>query len=283
MVRRHLESKVPDHDAGYLLRPFILCCVPVRKPPKAAGEWSRRYGAAEFRVIPDSKVGSPGGQDRILLLLAARAAIEQQRRQINLGTASQILKTLGLPPDGRNYTRLEQRFRRLLGARMTCTYWQKVDGKVSVARVSEIYIEDSHLWFQPRRKKAAPARFRNSLTLSEGFWDEVRRNPAFVDLAVVRRLLNAPGVLAFYFWLCLCSHTAWPDHVTRIPIHGPLGLKRRLGITGYSQQRDFSRHARRWLKAVQDLWDECPATLSEDGTALEVTNNNPRVPNVDRA
>jgi hypothetical protein len=156
---------------------------------------------------------------------------------------------------------------------MTCTYWQKVDGKVSVARVAEIYVEQPHLWFQQRRKKLSVGRFKNSLMLSEGFWDEVRRNPAFVDLAVVRKLVNAPGVLAFYFWLCLCSHTAWPDHVTRIPLHGPLGLKRRLGISGYSQERDFARHVRRWLRTVQTLWEGCPATLSADGKALEVLNN----------
>jgi hypothetical protein len=273
MIIQQGAGRSRDRDAGYLLRPFILCCVPVRRPAEAAREWSRRYGAAEFRVIPHPARGAPSGQDRLILLLAARAVIEQHRRKIALGTASQILKTLGLPPDGRNYHRLAARFERVLGARMICTYWRKVDGVATVARTAKIHFEGSRLWYQRTEGLGEPARFENWLTVSEGFWDEMHCSPAEVDMAVVRALSNAPANLTFYFWLCLCSHTAWPDHVTQIPLHGPLGLKRRLGISGYSQPRDFARHVRQWLASVQEIWEGCPASLSNDGSGLNVRNN----------
>lgn len=263
-------------DAGCFLRPFILGCIPSRRPAKERSEWSRRYGPAEFRVIPHRRFGVPRGQDRLILLLAARAVVEQQKRQIVLGTASQILKTLGLPPDGRNYQRLVRRFERIGGARMVCTYWRKVDGKANVVRTAEIHFQDMRLWYDRSEGAAEPARFENSMTVSDGFWDEMQRNPALVSMEAVRALSNSPRNLTFYLWLCLCSHTAWPDHVTHIPLHGPLGLKRRLGITGYGQQRDFARHARSWLERVQDLWPGCPATMSEDGSTLLVGSS--RVP-----
>jgi Replication initiator protein A len=266
------EVRSPGNDAGRFLRPFIHGCIPSRSRAKTAGGWTRRYGPAEFRVTPHPGLGIPRGQDRLILLLVARAVVEQQQRRIVLGTASQILKTLGLPPDGRNYQRLARRFERVLGARMVCTYWRKVDGKATVARTAEIHFEDLHLWYRRPKGTAEPARFENSLTVSEGFWEEMQRNPAQVDMAVVRALSNAPRNLTFYLWLCLCSHTAWPDHVTQIPLHGPLGLKRRLGISGYHQQRDFARHARRWLERVQALWTGCPATLAKDGDVILVHN-----------
>jgi hypothetical protein len=282
MPRPPEGAQPPDRDTGYFLRPFILCCIPVRRPSHAMAEWSRRYGPAEFRAVPHPELGTPAGEDRLILLLAARAAVEQNRRQVNLGTASSILKRMGLPPDGRNYQRLARRFERVLGARMTCTYWQKVDGGVAIARAAQIHFEDAQLWFRRPEGEMGPGRFENLLTVSEGFWDEIWRNPAQVDMAIVRALSNAPASLAFYLWLCLCSHTAWPDHVTYIPLHGPQGLKRRLGISGYSQQRDFARHVRRWLGHVQNLWEGCPAGLSDDGSALKVRNN-PRLPLSDRS
>lgn len=282
MTHRHPEGRSQARDAGYWLRPFVLCCVPIRRPPKSEGDWSRRYGAAEFRVIPHPTLGAPSGQDRLILLLASRAVIEQQQCQVTLGTASQILKALGLPPDGRNYHRLAQRFERVLGARMTCTYWRKVDGKARIVRTAKIHFEGSRLWYQRGEGRAGPTRFNNSVTVSEGFWDEIHRSPAEVDMSAVRALSNAPGNLTFYLWLCLCSHTAWPDHITNIPLHGPLGLKRRLGISGYSQDRDFARHVREWLECVQNLWQGCPAGMSADGSALEVRQN-PRFPLSDTA
>jgi hypothetical protein len=268
--REGTEKRTSDGDAGYFLRPFMLCCVPVRQAPKSTEKWSRRYGPAEFHVAPDPKLGSPAGQDRLILLLAARAAIQQKRREVTLGTASSILKSLGFPPDGRNYQRLAGRFQRVIGTAMTCAYWQKVDGLATVVRTAEINFEESRLWFQERGANTAPARFENTLTVSQGFWDEIQRNPAFVDMAILRGLANSPGTLAFYLWLALCAHTTWPDHVRQIPLHGPLGLKTRLGIAGYSQERDFARAVRRWVDNLRSVWQECPATISEDGAALNV-------------
>ncbi len=272
MYRPQRERESAKGDAGRFLRPFVHGCIPTRSPGKEAKEWSRRYGPTEFRVIAHPHLEVPRGQDRLILLLVARAVMEQQQRRVTLGTASQILKALGLPPDGRNYRRLAHRLERLLGARMVCTYWRKVDGKASVARTADIRFEDLHLWCRRKGDAASATRFENSLTVSEGFWDEIHRNPAPVDLAVVRDLVNAPLNLTFYLWLCLCSHTTWPDHVTHIPFDGPLGLKRRLGIAGYGQARDFARHARQWLKRVQGLWPDCPAALSQDGNVLLVHN-----------
>lgn len=264
----------PGIELGYYLRPFMLSCLPLRKPPLGGEEWIRSDGRAQFRVVPDPTCGMPYGQDRLVLLLLATRAMEQNRRRIALGSAYEILKWFGLPPDGRNYARLAERFNRVLGSQILCTYGTRRGGERSVLRRTRIYYQDIRLWTGQRGagEERTLKHFENSVMVSKGFWDELFRNPGQADMTVVRALAGSAGSLAFYLWLITKSQAVWPDHFLRIPLFGKAGLNERLGAAGYDQERDFRRRAKGWLSRIQELWTDCPAELSEDGESLIVRN-----------
>jgi hypothetical protein len=279
------KSTLPPlrQEVGYYARPFVYSCLPVRKPHDSDREWVHSRILARFRVVPDPKFGVPYGQDRMIFLLLASYALEQKQRRITLGSASDILKWMGLPPDGQNYKRLKERLSRVLGSTIFCTYYERRDGKLVVMRESAIYYQDLRLWFQqPRRGRRSGEHFENSLTVSEGFRDELGRNPGQVDLQVVRALAGSPANLAFYLWLATRSQEVWPDHFCKVPLSGRLGLGELLGVTVYWQQRDFRRNVRRWLGRIRRLWNECPADLSEDGNHL-IVRHAPHLARLERA
>lgn len=258
-------------EIGYYARPFVYSCLPVRRPHDRDREWVHSRILTRFRVVPDPKFGVPYGQDRMIFLLLASCALKQKQRRITLGSASDILKWIGLPPDGQNYKRLKERLSRVLGSTVLSTYYERRGGELHMLRESAIYYQDVRLWFQqPRRGRRSGERFENSLTVSEGLRDELGRNPVQVDLQVARALAGSPANLAFYLWLATRSQEVWPDHFCKVPLSGRLGLDELLGVTVYGHQRDFRRNVRRWLERIRPLWNQCPADLSADGDHLIV-------------
>jgi hypothetical protein len=118
----------------------------------------------------------------------------------------------------------------------------------------------------PSGSTLSPHRPENLIVLSEEFWREIQDHPIPVDLTVVRALADSPGNLDFYVWLVWRCWTA--KGLSGIPLFGPEGLMSQLGISDHLRERDFRRQVVRWLKTVQQLRPDCPATTGEYGTNL---------------
>jgi hypothetical protein len=103
--------------------------------------------------------------------------------------------------------------------------------------------------------------------LSEAFYDEIDQHRIPVEREVVALLANAPGVLDLYVWLVWKTWTLNGPSV-RIPLFGTGALSDQLGTEEYSPDRFFRRKIRRWLREVQALWPQCPASISTDGQSL---------------
>jgi len=103
--------------------------------------------------------------------------------------------------------------------------------------------------------------------LSEAFYDEIDQHRIPVEREVVALLANAPGVLDLYVWLVWKTWTLNGPSV-RIPLFGTGGLSDQLGTEEYSADRFFRRKIRPWLREVQALWPQCPASISADGQNL---------------
>jgi hypothetical protein len=96
----------------------------------------------------------------------------------------------------------------------------------------------------------------------------LREHPVPVERDVVRALAHSAGALDFYMWLVWRSYGR--SRPQRIPLFGDLGLIGQVGCSDYGRARDFARTVRRWLKTVSQLWPDCPAQITSDGTALVV-------------
>jgi hypothetical protein len=96
---------------------------------------------------------------------------------------------------------------------------------------------------------------RNTLMLSEAFWNEIEAHPIPVDIGVVRELTNTPGCLDSYMWLAWRCYTA--KRTEAIPLFGNYGLATQLGVPEYSRDRNFH-------KAPASLDSNCCKLLDRD-------------------
>ena len=114
MVR--LKREEGEQNVGFSSRPFVLCGLPVRKPPVGEMLYERRNGDFVLQITGHPNYGLPFGQDRIVPIYLATLAVRQQRQTIRFRTAAEILETFGMHNGGKEYRRLVAAFERIFGA-----------------------------------------------------------------------------------------------------------------------------------------------------------------------
>ena len=225
---------------AYSARPFVLCGIPVRRPPPTTLEYFRQNGNFSLRVIGHPRFGLPFGQDRLLLIWIASLTTWQKTRMVRFASAATILESFGLPKDGRYYKRLIAGFERIFYSTFYFTSDQREgEAVIIITRTSFRFVRDLKLWYTEEGKQPSDSRRENVIVLSEEFWKEIRDHPVPVDLSVVKALADSPGNLDFYIWLVWRCWTA-KGHVC-IPLFGPAGLVQQLGLSNNLRDRDFTR------------------------------------------
>ena len=258
----------------YGLRPHPAFWLPVRCPENSAQEWARSWGKVEFRLRPGPRIGVPYGQDRLILILLVSLAVKQPTRKLQLPSGFQILRFFGLPPSGRNYSRLAERL-----ARFRYTEFTVVTESVAV---SGQICEQAALHFGSgasangiscvecdRADRNCEERL-NSMTLSESFWQLLRNNATPLELRVIRSLSNSPSTLDFYSWLAARSYIVRPDRFARVPLFGYGGLCQLMGTSDLADRRGFRKQVRKWLAHLRECWLQCPAVLADGEDTLVV-------------
>src|SRR5215471_8861940 len=103
-------------NLGFSSRPFVLCGLPVRRPPDGSLLHERRNGEFILQVIGHPSYGLPWGQDRLVPIFLATQAIRQKSPQIVFESAAEMLDTFGMQQGGSQYRRLVASFQRIFGA-----------------------------------------------------------------------------------------------------------------------------------------------------------------------
>ncbi|MGH9400803.1 MAG: replication protein RepA [Terriglobia bacterium] len=271
IARLHEPRRSLKTERAFSARPFVLCGIPIRRPPNHTLEYSRQNGKFRLRVIGHPDYGLPFGQDRLLLIWIASMATWQKNRVIRFCSAATILDTFSLPKDGRYYKRLIAGFERIFYSTFYFASDERNAEAVVITRASFRFVKDLRLWYVKESlsdNEPGPQRRENIIVLSEEFWAEIQEHPIPVDLNVVRALADSPGNLDLYVWLvwrCWTAKTA-----VSIPLFGGEGLISQLGISERLRERDFRRQIVQWLKAIHQLWPHCPATTGGAGDSLVI-------------
>jgi hypothetical protein len=255
-------------ELAFNARPFVLCGLPLRRPPSSQVIHRRRNGKFFLHVVAHPDYGLPFGQDRLLPIWVATLSLRQKSRELHFESAAQILDFFHLPKDGPHYRRLVDSFKRLFGATIFFGTEQQPNSAPVVDWTRCHFFDGMKLWFNPSENEVpSPERHDNVITISEAFYREIDAHRIPVEREVVAALAHAPGVLDFYIWLVWKSWTIHgaPAH---IPLVGPGSLKEQLGVADYPLERTFRLTLHRWLRTVRALWPECPARLSEHGSFL---------------
>ena len=272
LVREQRENG--KQELAYHARPFVLCGLPLRRPPAAELVHRRQNGKFFLEVVAHPRFGLPFGQDRLIPIWVATLAVKQKSRTVHFQRAAQLLEFLQLPKDGIHYRRLIQGFERIFAASIFFGTDKDRAGSqcFDVARFH--FFDRMELWFNRTEPQDSPEpdQTDNVVTLSDSFYEEVNQHPIPVERQVVAGLANAPGLLDFYVWIVWKSWTVKAGPA-RIPLFGPQGLQGQLGAATYSRNKRFRQTLRQWLERIKLFWPECPATPSPDGKFLIVRSS----------
>jgi hypothetical protein len=114
MVRQKREGEA--QNLGFSSRPFVLCGLPVKRPPNGCLLPERRNGRFVLQVTGHPSYGLPWGQDRLVPIFLATMAVRQQSARITFNNAAEMLDTFGIQQGGSQYPRLVASFQRIFGA-----------------------------------------------------------------------------------------------------------------------------------------------------------------------
>jgi hypothetical protein len=261
LVREQRESG--KQDLAYNARPFVLCGIPLRRPPSNQLTHMRHSGKFFLNIVGHPQYGLPFGQDRLIPIWIATLALRQKSRTVRFQTASEMLAFFKLPPDGYHYQRIVEGFKRIFSATIFFGTEDQPAGDNVIDWSRFHFFDRMRLWFNTAVQEAPgpTEEHGNLVTLSESFYREIDEHRIPVERHVVAALANAPGVLDLYLWIVWKSWTVNGLPV-QIPLTGPSGLSQQLGTSEYSRERRFRGKLLHWLEQIKAFWPVCPAAVS---------------------
>lgn len=267
-----LKREEGKQNVAFSSRPFVLCGLPVRKPPAGEMLYERRNGNFVLQITGHPSYGLPFGQDRIVPIYLATLAVRQKSQTIRFRTAAEMLETFGMHKGGKEYRRLVAAFERIFGA----TIFFGTDAPRGTAKLVQrsrfSFFREAQIWYS-RETEQYPLsdQFENVIVLSDEFYREITAHPIPADLEAVKVLASAPAVLDLFMWLSYRCFLAKKNEM--IPLFGPRGLASQIGSIEYARPRRFREKLDLWLESIRVLWPECPAKISGDGTGLVVDHS----------
>lgn len=269
MVRE--ERAQAKQQLAFNARPFVLCGIPLRRPPQNEISYTRRNGRFSLSIVAHPQFGLPFGQDRLIPIWVATLALRQKGRTVRFSYLTEFLDYFDLPRTGFYYNRTAEAFQRVFGATIFFGTEERQNERVFLDWARFHFFDQIRLWYSRHGvpELATDCEFQNAITLSDAFFTEIQNHAIPIERRVVAALSNAPGVLDFYTWLVWKCWAA-RGRTIRIPLFGFHGLAQQLGTARYARDRSFREKINSWLKQVRVWWPPCPARISPDGHYLIV-------------
>lgn len=268
-------------DLAFHARPFVLCGLPLRRPPANQLVHRRRNGKFFLHLVAHPDYGIPFGQDRLIPIWIATLALQQRSRTVRFRTASEMLNFFDLPLDGYHYQRTVEGFKRIFSATIFFGTEDHPSGASLIDWHRFHFLDQMKLWFNPGEQNHDDQSGGNVITLSEAFYDEIDQHRIPVERGVVSALAHAPGVFDLYLWIAWRSWGLNGGPI-RVPLTGPAGLSQQLGTCEYTRNRRFRARLALWLSQVRAFWPACPASISPCGhfLVLHSSKNSPAITSV---
>ena len=205
-------------------------------PHKRLGDdeiWSLETDYVKLMIEPGSvhgpervtRVGVPfGSRARLILLFLQSEAIRTDSREIELGRSLRVwLGKLGVPIGGKSMRDVRDQALRLSRCRMTfqISHGDKI-GFINQNLVDTAMFTDD-----------SDGSLLETVKLSEGFFDELKRHPVPLQESAVKALSNNSQALDVYCWLAYRLHSLKaPTPVTWTALFAQFGA-------GYSSLKNF--------------------------------------------
>jgi hypothetical protein len=246
-----------QQSLSFCARPFVLCGLPLQRPPAGQLKHERRNGRFTLQIVGHPDCGLPYGQDRLVPIFLATLAVRQKSPIVRFAGGKDVLDFFGLSHGGKEYRRMVAAFERVFGATIFFSGENGGSGGV-VNRARFNFMAGLRIWYDGSSE--------NEVILTEEFFREVTAHPIPADLEAVRVLAAQPGALDLFLWLSYRCFTAKGPEV--VPLFGESGLAVQLGGAEYSRPRRFRAMLAEWLGRIRPLWPGCPVRL--DAQCLHV-------------
>jgi hypothetical protein len=273
------QSAQDARSLAYQARLFAQTSLPYRNPGDVPA-WGRTNGGLSLAIQPGGyfdedthewrSLGYPyGNVPRLVLAWMSTEAVRTKSRTLWLGdTLSGFLSELGMSSNGGprgDNTRLRNQLERLLAARIFCRY---EDPEQRVTGGSSFSLADGYwLWWDPKEPDPDQRQLLPStISLSEGFYDQVTTRPVPVDMRVLRGLKRSALALDIYTWLThRLSYLHKPTHVSWPQLRAQFGANFADTRFGHSRFRqDFDKQ----LTKVLAVYREANVQTSPQGLLL---------------
>lgn len=254
---------------GFTSRPFVLCGLPMRRPPRGQFLFERRNGKFKLQLLGHPDFGLPFGQDRLILIFLATLAVRQQSQTLRFRSGAEMLEMFGMQKGGKEYRRLVTGIERIFGSTIFFGSERTAEGAKLFSRARFHFVRETHIWFDRNSLQTHPAVNReNVIVLSDEFFQEIIEHPIPTDLEAVRLLAASPGALDLYLWITYRSFTAktWQS----IPLFGPQGLQAQLGCAEYSRPRRFRAMLMQWMTAITPACPKIRRTVQVSRQSLDL-------------
>jgi hypothetical protein len=254
-----------DELRSYAYAAWAHAGLPRRDLQDPTKRWTVSTDYATLTVSPGNRrlveggeaeaIGVPfGSYARLVLLDWQSEAVRNNSREVHIGRSlSDALRRMQLPHGSEAMRMLQEQTERLA----VCTIAFSLENGGRGLYLNQPVVEAASYSYGRGNK-----RFIESVLLSQGYYEQLLRNPVVLDPSAIVDLRDSPTALDIYTWL------AW-----RLPALkgetkiGWVALKAQLG-GGATLMKNFKPHFRSSLLAAHAVYREADLNLAEEGLIL---------------
>src|SRR5436305_10687222 len=169
LVRKNREAGT--QRLAFSSRPFVLCGLPVRRPPADQLLYERRNGHFVLQLTGHPDFGLPFGQDRLVPIILATMAVQQKSQVVRFRSGAGVLEIFGLSKGGKEYRRLIAAFERIFGATIFFGT-EALNSRARVVHRSRFnFFREAQIWYDREpRQQLLSEEFQNVIILSDEFY-----------------------------------------------------------------------------------------------------------------
>lgn len=191
-----LEQAKSAGATGYYARFLVQATLPHTDPKTSYFE--RGTDKLTLSINGNPKLGVPyGGLPRLLLAWMCTEAVITDSPVLSLGRSqAEFLRKLDLHNDGHYIGRLRDQSMRLVRSLISVTG----DGADALALENILIAKRAFIFWSPR-KSDQPALWESTLTLSQDFFDTLKKAPVPIKMEALLALKKSPLAMDIYTWL----------------------------------------------------------------------------------
>jgi hypothetical protein len=255
----HAYLSAEENDIGFLYSGWAQAALPHRRLPDDQ-IWQVETDRVTLLVQPGARPGKPpiqigvpyGSRARLILLYLQSEALRTGSRDITLGRSlNEWLRRLGIPLGGRSAKDVRDQAERISRCRMS---FQIVHGSKS-GLVNQSIMDTA--MFVDEDESRQGRMLLETATLSQMFFDQLKRHPVPIEEAAVRQIANNSLALDVYCWLAYRLHVLpGPTPITWKALHAQFGQ-------AFARRDHFRQQFKHTLDLALSVYPTAEVEMSE--------------------